>query len=1223
MRTPEPTDRSSAARPPAGLPPDSRNGSSSVVPLRPSAEPPTGPDDAPTIITTPRPAVPSDPSLGLAAGSKLGHFEVIGSVGVGGMAAVLKARDLELGRDVALKILPPHMARDPENVTRFKQEARAAAKLDHDNIARVFFCGEDRGLHFIAFEFVEGDNLRAVIDRRGPLPPAECVRYLIQVAAGLAHAAGRGVVHRDIKPSNILVTPDGKAKIVDMGLARNLHQSVNGGVTQSGVTLGTFDYISPEQALDPRRADVRSDIYSLGCAFYHALTGRPPVPEGTAAKKLFAHQHDPVLDPRVLNPQVPDELAAVLSRMMAKNPAHRYQTPAELIAMLTAVARRLNLSTDAMPALDPGLAPPDPSAVRVLPQPPRLPVGLVIGVAAVAVAAVVVFGLPGANRDVRPPFPPDPARRAGATGEPAPVPAAPAPHSPSGVQTAHRVEDLAHLLADPAVTEVRLEANKTYDLTTLPAGVLVQGKPSVALVGNAGAEPPVVRVAAGPASADRHAAPPAGTLTIDQAKTVRLQGVRFDVTDAPLSEVMAERQLGVLVSDSDALTVSECRFHADPALTVLDTAGLAVVRDTAKPRTEVTVHNCYFGLRRGVAVQLVGSVKAAVRESAFDRHPTVFALRGESAGAERSELDLTHCTFLLDRGAVADAAEEARWAVSAGFCVFAAVPQDPAAVMMGTSPDDPLRKPVVLRLPGDTAAARFTGTGDANAYYHTDAAADSVRGYTFDEARQWPNAPPAVDSAAVELTQSPWASADPAAELDRRPEPGRRDDPPWKAFRLKTSLPQLRAPNKEVMLGVRSLPREGDRIYSTWPPPVIEGAAANPQVKVWWPDPPAADRDRSLPPYHFTSLKDAVAALKPGDQLQIRHTGVLPVPQVALESPRLRVTIRPYPGTRPILEPDTGRALDAALFKLAEGELTLDGLEIRLHGPADRPGDVRSRSAVTVVAGRRCVLQNCVVTCEEQDDEKMAVVVLADANGEARADADRRPEVRLENCLVRGRGRAVWVTASRPFDLALTNTTTALAGPVIAVDAAAHATATGTVARVKLTRVTAALAGSLLDLRPGRPSPGRPAGWVPLEVLPERCLFAPVERNHPLVTIDGGDPTYPDRTFTWAPALPGPPNWYANYLPMATFLEVVPADRMVEPQTLDSAGWFRRFRERADRSTGTVKFERPPETTQKLATIQPADLAVRSVQIPGAMASEAGADVKQLPTPADAAPGER
>src|SRR5207249_1897088 len=238
--TPEPSDRSPAAGPAAGAgPSDPSKGSTSSH--RDAAEPPltdllrgssgavrreartvdgagqpplpSNTDDAPTVITRPAQAsaaaaplppppyvVGDTPSL---AGRRLGHFELIEAIGAGGMAAVLKARDLELGRIVALKILPPESTQDPENVTRFKQEARAAAALDHDNVARVYFCGEDQGLHFIAFEFVEGITLRQMIDRRGPLPAAECVRYMIQVAAGLTHAAERGVVHRDIKPSNI------------------------------------------------------------------------------------------------------------------------------------------------------------------------------------------------------------------------------------------------------------------------------------------------------------------------------------------------------------------------------------------------------------------------------------------------------------------------------------------------------------------------------------------------------------------------------------------------------------------------------------------------------------------------------------------------------------------------------------------------------------------------------------------------------------------------------------------------------------------------------------------------------------------------------------------------------------------------------------------------------------------------------------------------------------
>src|SRR5262249_37763021 len=150
------------------------------------------------------------------------------------------------------------------------------------------------------------------------------------------HAGERGVVHRDIKPSNIIVSPNGKAKLVDMGLARSVH--VDTGLTQSGVTLGTFDYISPEQAIEPREADARSDIYSLGCTAYHMLPGQPPVPEGTAAKKLHHHQHIAPVDPRQLNPDIPDDVAALLARMMAKDARDRYQEPQHLVQHLTLLA---------------------------------------------------------------------------------------------------------------------------------------------------------------------------------------------------------------------------------------------------------------------------------------------------------------------------------------------------------------------------------------------------------------------------------------------------------------------------------------------------------------------------------------------------------------------------------------------------------------------------------------------------------------------------------------------------------------------------------------------------------------------------------------------------------------------------------------------------------------------------------------------------------------------
>ena len=275
-------------------------------------------------------------------GIVLGHFRLEKFVGGGGMGSVFRGTDMRLGRTVAIKVLSRDRT-EPETLRRFQNEAQSAARLDHKNIARVYYVGEDQGLHFIVFEYIEGVNIRDLVEKNGPLPLGEAISYLLQVAEALEHASQRHVVHRDIKPSNILVTADGRAKLVDMGLARLRMESDREDLTASGVTLGTFDYISPEQARDPRIADVRSDLYSLGCTFYFMLTSRPPFPEGTLLQKLLSHSSEPPADPRVARPDLDEQVAGIVRRLLAKQPRDRYQQPDELIGELLLVADRLHL----------------------------------------------------------------------------------------------------------------------------------------------------------------------------------------------------------------------------------------------------------------------------------------------------------------------------------------------------------------------------------------------------------------------------------------------------------------------------------------------------------------------------------------------------------------------------------------------------------------------------------------------------------------------------------------------------------------------------------------------------------------------------------------------------------------------------------------------------------------------------------------------------------------
>ena len=286
----------------------------------------------------------STPDDGLQIGEMFGQFKIVRYVGGGGMGHVYEAFDCDLERKVAIKVLPKKKAEDAAVVARFLNEAKSSARLNHENIAQVYLFGNVSGIPYIALEYVEGVNLRDWVRNNGALDLSDAINYVLQTASALSHAASHGVTHRDVKPSNIIVTPQKRVKLIDMGLARILRTSADDDLTESGVTLGTFDYISPEQAKDPRLADVRSDVYSLGCSFYFFLTASPPFPDGTALQKLLMHQGDEAPDVRVRNPAIPVEIAAVIRKMMMKNPKDRYQTPDLLIQDLLQIVEMLHLN---------------------------------------------------------------------------------------------------------------------------------------------------------------------------------------------------------------------------------------------------------------------------------------------------------------------------------------------------------------------------------------------------------------------------------------------------------------------------------------------------------------------------------------------------------------------------------------------------------------------------------------------------------------------------------------------------------------------------------------------------------------------------------------------------------------------------------------------------------------------------------------------------------------
>ena len=266
------------------------------------------------------------------------RYRIVEKLGAGGMGVVFRAEHRLMERPVALKVVNARLLSSEVAIERFRMEVRAAAKLSHRNIVAAHDAEQEGDVHFLVMEFIEGIDLSELIRRRGKLSVLHACNYTMQAALGLQHALERSMVHRDIKPHNLMRTPKGTIKILDFGLARFASQQrtdeEESGLTDEGATLGTPDYIAPEQARDAKRADIRADIYSLGCTLYYLLTGQPPFPSGTAMEKVLAHiEREPKPIQEIRN-DLPPEIIAILQRMMCKDPALRFQKPAEVAEAL-------------------------------------------------------------------------------------------------------------------------------------------------------------------------------------------------------------------------------------------------------------------------------------------------------------------------------------------------------------------------------------------------------------------------------------------------------------------------------------------------------------------------------------------------------------------------------------------------------------------------------------------------------------------------------------------------------------------------------------------------------------------------------------------------------------------------------------------------------------------------------------------------------------------------
>ena len=1046
------------------------------------------PSNSDKIIDLSRKPVSPEAIVESLRGKRLAHFELIEPIGVGGMAAVIRARDTQLDRIVALKILPPEMALEQENIQRFHQEARAAAKLDHENIGRVFYCGEDQGLHFIAFEFVEGQNLRTILEKRGRLPVPEAIRLIVQIAAGLEHAATRGVVHRDVKPSNIIITSAGQAKLVDMGLARNMEPRSERDLTQSGMTLGTFDYISPEQALEPREADSRSDIYSLGCTLYHMLTGQPPVPEGTPAKKLQFHQHHAPVDPRDIDPAIPKEMVAILGKMMSKNPKDRYQRPIHLVHHLMQLGHKLGI-TEGLPEVilvsDAGL-----------PGEPRSRPVLLVGLALAALVAVVLLvsltGEPakvvsgtfaGSGGD-NPPFKP---------GGEIKIPKPKASHP----EVVRNRKDLEEVLKDTSAKfiKAKIETTKPIDLD----GLVFKGDKNQKLeLWSDSVEDAIVCLHY--EDSDK----PIG-LVFSGGEEVVLRGIKFELA----SETTPTQPVAIIaVRGVKKLRIERCIFVQTkvPGIPAPSSTPGSVPRvhlasllidapkDADNPAPIVEIKDCLFdshGAGGQMAVAINGAADVRVTDSAFKPHGAFFQFR-EKCTEENTLVSLEHCegfvvlgpALRFNKGASAHVRNE-----RSGFF-------RPTGAL---APNTGLPEPGLIFL-GTDAHLRYEGQG--NLYHNL--------------------------NALVERKKEPLiAVAEEFQEFLRKNKNGSSDKESRHLNQAASPLyyhenPLGRSDNLAFLLKAEHYKQVGLR--STWSGPL----PALPNVVVVKKSPekivdPGTDLSK---PGTYKDLHAALAVAEDGDVIFIKHGASRDV-KVAVElRPGISVTLKPFDEDyQPRLIFDTGFAADkdSALFtiKRGSGKLHIKNMEILL---TPELADYQSQSMFRLGESAHLVFNNCVLTMRPTNGVKCHVVTFVDLDGMVKMGAGSGSSAKVEfhECFIRGAGDLISLRGSRILPVELNDCLVALDGSLLDIKATDKAMPMEVGVRWKMKRSSVFTAKSVFALH-------SMAAKCLMETNAnvENCLLASLVPAMPAILFEMNPdrPEDMDKCFKWH----GTKNYFANF----------------------------------------------------------------------------------------------